>query len=596
LVSLNYDVQEKAANISSLNVEYTVFLDTEVATETRLIMQGNQASKLSQNVILKDGETKSESYVVYVQPNIRNKLSEFVNKIKLDKVSLPSTASSGLPELDPVHNADKPSENTAVVAIRKDCLGDVCKPNLVVRILDCKTLSITAGAEDVSFHIEVENIFESSYGTELSVIVDTNKLVFSRANFGGCSGSQMDCDPSLRCEPSATGALCEVGNPLKKTEKVDLTVVFRQKQGSILGNEGNLMVKANASSVGEHPSNNKMCTINVAARVAIVVDGSSIPSASWNIDANQVVDLISTDDESARNFTHLYRFRNNGPSPLTNMKVRIWWPVYGEGQRLLLQPPLNSSIIVKVENALYHKCDVPISNFAEWPEAPFDVCKDRCMPIDCEMKWSPSRPLLSRHSVFVNITSEVNLRSLLQYAFDQQGDVSNPEEKLLSYGQGTVSATYNIDNSSQTGSVETRVLFNIDVQECVEIWIPIASGLGAMLLLAVAVLILYGLGFFRLHKRHSLEIRRSRSSVRRRPGASGGTEKHEVEEKEHDNPSSARQSKSEASGDWEEVFKKGAVEEPGYENWRTSGSGPDTFQAKEEQRRQSQSSHSQTTV
>jgi hypothetical protein len=136
LVSLNYDVQEKAANISSLNVEYTVFLDTEVATETRLIMQGNQASKLSQNVILKDGETKSESYVVYVQPNIRNKLSEFVNKIKLDKVSLPSTASSGLPELDPVHNADKPSENTAVVAIRKDCLGDVCKPNLVVRILD----------------------------------------------------------------------------------------------------------------------------------------------------------------------------------------------------------------------------------------------------------------------------------------------------------------------------------------------------------------------------------------------------------------------------------------------------------------------------
>jgi hypothetical protein len=30
-------------------------------------MQGNQASKLSQNVILKDGETKSESYVVYVQ-------------------------------------------------------------------------------------------------------------------------------------------------------------------------------------------------------------------------------------------------------------------------------------------------------------------------------------------------------------------------------------------------------------------------------------------------------------------------------------------------------------------------------------------------
>ena len=82
------------------------------------------------------------------------------------------------------------------------------------------TLSITAGTEDVSFHIRVTNNFESSYGTKLSVVVDRTKLVFSRANFSACSGMRQTCDPSLRCELSDTGALCEVGNPLKRSDSV----------------------------------------------------------------------------------------------------------------------------------------------------------------------------------------------------------------------------------------------------------------------------------------------------------------------------------------------------------------------------------------
>ena len=51
--------------------------------------------------------------------------------------------------------------------------------------------------------------------------------------------------------------------------------MFRQR-GSILGNEGELTVKVNASSVDPDivtADNERICTINIAAKVIISVDG-----------------------------------------------------------------------------------------------------------------------------------------------------------------------------------------------------------------------------------------------------------------------------------------------------------------------------------
>lgn len=69
--------------------------------------------------------------------------------------------------------------------------------------------------------------------------------------------------------------------------------------------------------------------------------------------------------------------------------------------------------------------------------------------------------------------------------------MSNPEQTISSYGNASVMSDYLIHSQPVVGEVETTVLINIDVQECVPIWIVIVCVIGALVLLAVAVVILY---------------------------------------------------------------------------------------------------------
>ena len=79
----------------------------------------------------------------------------------------------------------------------------------------------------------------------------------------------------------------------------------------------------------------------------------------------------------------------------------------------------------------------------------------------------------------------------MQYALEQQGAVSNPELHIRSFGRASVLSSYDINSQPASGEVTTTVLYNIAVQGCVSIWIIIVSVFGALVLLAVAVVILY---------------------------------------------------------------------------------------------------------
>lgn len=78
-----------------------------------------------------------------------------------------------------------------------------------------------------------------------------------------------------------------------------------------------------------------------------------------------------------------------------------------------------------------------------------------------------------------------------QYVVTQQGDVSNPEAIITSFGQASVISDYAISSKPAQGSVETTILFNIEVQDCVSVWIIIVSVIGSLLLLSVTVIVLY---------------------------------------------------------------------------------------------------------
>ena len=79
----------------------------------------------------------------------------------------------------------------------------------------------------------------------------------------------------------------------------------------------------------------------------------------------------------------------------------------------------------------------------------------------------------------------------MQYVSERQGELSNPELTITSYATAKVSSVYTINSTPVSGEVTTDVTFLIEFLECVPVWILIVSVMGALVLLAVAVVILY---------------------------------------------------------------------------------------------------------
>ncbi|XP_062517545.1 integrin alpha-9-like [Corticium candelabrum] len=533
----------------------------------------------------------------------------------------------GFPELDPIQDIDGQTSDLVEVKIRPNCKRDPCQPDLSVNFLSGSTGALTAGSEnDVLIKIRVLNKFDRSYGTQLSVIYNESKLKFSKSDFLPCELTPEECDPNWRCVPTNVGNLCDVGNPLEQSKAIDLTIRLKQTS-NITGNEGKLQVKINASSIDAESvvnvdDNEATYNIDVMAHVTITVDGASLPSTSseWTVLSDDVVKLVSG-KEDTRNFTHQYRLRNVGPSVLPGMKVRFWWPVFGVGGMQLLSLPPK----ILVENMETEECDLSFAyDVGNWSkEGQPHLCETRgCLPIDCIFR----RSLEQRFALLVKISSSLNLSDLVEYVVTQQGDVSNPEAIITSFGQASVISDYAISSKPAQGSVETTILFNIEVQDCVSVWIIIVSVIGSLLLLSVTVIVLYMLGFFKQYKKHKISLKPLRSA--QQEVTAGDIEARKTvdeDDKPHSISSSKRESKCDdtngskrmlsgsdadeyvkpqsrtPSVKYEDVFKAGPAE---LEEEPSSGrrwehlidNTSDAVEMEGEPARLSRGSHSQTTV
>jgi hypothetical protein len=117
---------------------------------------------------------------------------------------------SDLPPLQPIQDADIGPVHSFVGV---QLLCDPCVPDLRVEFMPTttKTLQATSRAEDVMVVIQITNLHDASYGTQLNVSINSSLLVFSKTTHR---------DPRLWCDHIASGAFCRVGFPLQTYDSV----------------------------------------------------------------------------------------------------------------------------------------------------------------------------------------------------------------------------------------------------------------------------------------------------------------------------------------------------------------------------------------
>jgi hypothetical protein len=505
-VCMKFKVKFGANSIGSLNVTYKITLDT---SRNRLTMKDTSATNkvnISGVAVLHAGnEEVCHTYGISVKSGNRYQLSGFNNTLEVVNVLVNDIApNSDLPPLQPIQDADIGPVHSFVGV---QLLCDPCVPDLRVEFMPTttKTLQATSRAEDVMVVIQITNLHDASYGTQLNVSINSSLLVFSKTTHR---------DPRLWCDHIASGAFCRVGFPLQTYDSVEFKLIL--KQVKIVGNENLIPVTVTVSSSDEHEESNdtledneQVFNINVTGNATLHIDGAAGPT-QLNIGHMKVTAILSENSsETETVLRHQYVLRNFGPSPVFKVNVRLWLPVFGKNDLRLL----NKNITVEVENEPASVCDMAYLSVDHhtWPAPPdvFPLCKDVhiCMPIDCVISHRINAP----REVFILVTIALNLRNTIYHTLTHLENVASPVEHVTSYIHAVAVADYVLYSKPAVGSLTSYVTFNVDVKPCVEIWIVFVSALGALLLLGVLFAILRRLGFFKRYKGNEIKMERRRS-------------------------------------------------------------------------------------
>jgi hypothetical protein len=634
-VCLVYDVKKGAKSIPSLVVNYTLLLDNKKTSEDRLVKLNTTESQLDESIIMKIGEQQCFTNDIAVKDDIQDRLTQFDNIVTVTSVAFNSSHQGPLPDVEPILDKDVTSTAVRSVAISPDCIYTPCRPDLVIEVIKANTSSqVFAGSSDeVILQLRVTNeALDGSYNTKLSITVDPPKLAF--INEVLLCGNK-DCDPSFRCEPLEGTMQCDTGNPLRNRDRDGdvVTLTLNMLESGLLGSEEAVFIRINASSIGREDETTSMnnfaeTRIAVVANTSLTFTGASVFQKTVGVDElSQLVSGAARSSDLSKPFTHEYNWKNDGPSLIPAWKVDLWWPTLGtENMPNFTVSRRSKGSQIPVREECSKRPDLNMPSFCSGIG---------CIHIECTVNDTVEKG----DSLAFTVTTTVDLNFLFEYVSESQGEISNPVLTIRSRAIASVSASYAIDSVPAGGEVPTDITFLIEFLECVPVWILIVSVIGALVLLAVAVVILYVLGFFK--QRHKgIKLKKSRSG----PAAGGPIQLEALRDDEQHTatyvPSSKRQSKSDgddgdggyenvkrqsqsengrdgygdgygdgyekrqsrsSTGQNEDTFKMAPQElqeePPSYRKSRGSyGDGGGTAHEPDEKRRQSQSSHSQTTV
>ncbi|KAI6658508.1 Integrin alpha [Oopsacas minuta] len=199
---------------------------------------------------------------------------------------------------------------------------------------------IAGEVTEFNISVEVSNSGEDSFGTTLQLIiprgityrilyVDDENLVIGCRN----TAQQLKDSTTLSCSP--------LGNPLKGSDEdtVSFSVVFNSD--SLRGNEEQIEIQLEVLSSNPEDNstkfdNRRSVSINVTATADISTSVKATPEKLAFNESTQlrINHLVETENQSeifhsdlGPEVTFLFLVHNNGPSPIINASLNIYWPM-----------------------------------------------------------------------------------------------------------------------------------------------------------------------------------------------------------------------------------------------------------------------------
>ncbi|XP_037869411.1 integrin alpha-PS2 isoform X2 [Bombyx mori] len=321
-----------------INFEVTLDLDSRQTTSKRLFLAETRETTYKTHIMLTQGLQECKDVVVYLDEEIRDKLTPIEVKLSYELVPQPSGAA-----VPPVLDRTRAAAHSDALHIQKNCGPDnICIPDLRMSAATPIVNYVLGSGENLNIDVKVENSGEDAFEAAYYLLIPAGVTYAKTERLDKDNiVTPIYCSIEKRESDGNSTLKCDIGNPMASGQKVNFRVIL---EVDALVTSLNFYMEANSTNPEQGTDYDNVMNMNIGVIIRAqlsVIGTSDPPELHYNASVYEATDL-KDDTKLGPPVIHKYSIKNEGPFTVDEAEMYFMWPYQTlEGENLmymLVQP------------------------------------------------------------------------------------------------------------------------------------------------------------------------------------------------------------------------------------------------------------------
>ncbi|XP_047021032.1 integrin alpha-PS2 isoform X2 [Helicoverpa zea] len=321
-----------------IKFEVTLDLDSRQKTSKRLFLAETRETTYKTQILLTQGQQECKDIIVYLDEEIRDKLTPIEVKMSYDLLTQPSGNI-----VPPVLDQTRSIVHADSLNIQKNCGKDnICIPDLRMAATTPTINYVLGSGENLHIDVKVENsgedAFEAAYFLEVPAGVTYAKMERLDKD---TADTLIYCSITNRFADGNSTLKCDLGNPMASGQKVNFRLIL-EVDARVTSLSFDMVANSTNVEQGTMYDNSMHMNIGVVIRAQLSVIGTSDPPELHYNASLYETENIKDDTKLGPQLIHKYNIKNEGPFTVEETEIYFMWPYQTlEGENLmymLVQP------------------------------------------------------------------------------------------------------------------------------------------------------------------------------------------------------------------------------------------------------------------
>lgn len=314
-----------------IKFEVTLDLDSRQTTSKRLFLVESRETTYKTQMLLSQGQQECKNIVVYLDEEVRDKLTPIEVKMSYDLVSQPS---GGV--IPPVLDQTRSNTHVDSLNIRKNCGSDnICVPDLRVVATSPTINYILGSGENINIDVKVENVLEEAFEAAYYLVIPAGVTYAKMERLNKDNADTPIYCSIINTHVNNSTLKCDLGNPMTSGQKVNFRIIL-EVDARVTTLSFDMETNSTNPEQSTTYDNTMHMKIGVVVKAQLSIIGTSDPpELHYNASLYETQDL-KDDTKLGPQVIHKYNIKNEGPFTVDETEIYFMWPYQTlEGENLM---------------------------------------------------------------------------------------------------------------------------------------------------------------------------------------------------------------------------------------------------------------------